>query len=59
MDSIPRSERSPGEANGNTLQYSCLRNPMDRRAWWTTVRVIARGGHDLATKTISTIDKLQ
>jgi len=29
--------RSPGEGNGNPLQYSCLRNPMDRGAWWTTV----------------------
>ena len=31
--SIPGSERSPGEGNGNPLQYSCLENPMDRRAW--------------------------
>ena len=29
--------RSPGGGNGNPLQYSCLRNPMDREAWWTTV----------------------
>ena len=29
---IPGSERSPGEGNGNPLQYSCLENPMDRRA---------------------------
>ena len=27
-------ERSPGEGNGNLLQYSCLGKPMDRRAWW-------------------------
>ena len=27
----------PGEGNGNPLQYSCLENPMDRGAWWTTV----------------------
>ena len=33
---IPRSGRSPGERNGNPLQYSCLGNPMDRGAWWTT-----------------------
>ena len=32
-DSIPGSGRSPGEGNGNLLQYSCLRNPMDRGAW--------------------------
>ena len=31
---IPGSERSPGEANGNPLQYSCLGNPMDKEAWW-------------------------
>ena len=31
--SIPGSGRSPGEGNGNPLQYSCLENPMDRRAW--------------------------
>ena len=34
---IPRSGRSPGEGNGNPLQYSCLRNPMDRGAWQATV----------------------
>ena len=31
--SIPGLGRSPGERNGNPLQYSCLENPMDRRAW--------------------------
>ena len=35
--SIPESGRSFAEGNGNPLQYSCLRNPMDRRAWWATV----------------------
>ena len=30
-------EVSPGERNGNLLQYSCLENPMDRGAWWVTV----------------------
>ena len=33
---IPGSGRSPGEGNGNPLWYSCLDNPMDRRAWWAT-----------------------
>ena len=37
LGSIPGSERSPGEGNGNPLQYPCLENPMDRRAWWATV----------------------
>ena len=32
--SIPGSGRSPGEGNGNPLQYSYLENPMDRVAWW-------------------------
>ena len=32
LGSIPRSRRSPGEGNGNPLQYSCLENPMDRGA---------------------------
>ena len=36
--SIPESGRSPGEGNGNPLWYSCLKNPMDRGAWWATVR---------------------
>ena len=35
--SIPGSGRSPGEGNGNPLQYSCLENPMDGGAWWATV----------------------
>ena len=34
--SIPRSGRSPGEGNGNPLQYSCLGNPMDGEFWWAT-----------------------
>ena len=33
VGSIPGSGRSPGEGNGNPLQYSCLENPMDRGAW--------------------------
>ena len=32
--SILGSGRSPGQGNGNPLQYSCLENPMDRGAWW-------------------------
>ena len=34
-------EDSPGEGNGKTLQYSCLGNPMDRRAWWAIVNEVA------------------
>ena len=40
--SIPGSGRSPGEGNGNPLQYSCLGNPMDRGAWWATVHGVAK-----------------
>jgi len=39
--SIPESGRSPGEENGNPLQYSCMRNSMQREAWWATVHGIA------------------
>ena len=37
LRSIPESRRSPGEGNGSPLQYSCLENPMDRGAGWSTV----------------------
>ena len=33
-------EASPGEGNGNPLQYSCLENPMDRGAWWATAQAL-------------------
>ena len=39
---IPGSESSPGEGNGNLLQYSCLENPMDGGAWWATVHGVAK-----------------
>ena len=38
---IPGSGRSPGEENGNPLQYSCLENPMDRGAWQAVVHGVA------------------
>ena len=41
LGSIPGLRRSPGEGNGNPLQYSCLENPMDGGAWWATVRGVA------------------
>ena len=46
----PGSGRSPGEGNGNPLQYSCLENPMDRGAWQATVHRVARVRHRLASK---------
>ena len=50
LGSIPGWRRSPGEGNGNPLQYSCLENPMDWRPWQPTVHGIARVWHDLPTK---------
>ena len=40
--SISELGRSPGEGNGNPLQYSCLGNPLDRGAWWATVHGVAK-----------------
>ena len=48
--SFSGSGRSPGEGNGNPIQYSCLENPMDRGAWRTIVHGVVRVRHDLATK---------
>ena len=42
VGSIPGSGRSPGEGNGNPLQYSCLENALDRGAWWATVYRVAK-----------------
>ena len=55
LGSMPGSGKSPGEGNGNPLQYSCLGNPMVRGAWQATVLGALRKGsrksrHNLATK---------
>ena len=42
LGSIPGMGRSPGEGNGNPLQYSCLENPMDQRACWATVHRVTK-----------------
>ena len=42
VGSIPGSGRAPREGNGNPLQYSCLRNLMDRGAWQATVHKVAK-----------------
>ena len=44
VGSIPGSGRSPGEGNGNPLQYSCLENPTHRGAWRATVHGAAESG---------------
>ena len=43
VGSIPGWGRSPGEGNGNPLQYSCLENPMDREDWRATVHGVSKG----------------
>ena len=43
--SVPGSGRSPGEGNGNPLQYSCLENCMDRGPWQATAMGLQRVGH--------------
>ena len=51
--SIPGSGRSPGGGHGNPLQYSCLENPMDRRARWAIIHRVAKSQtqRDLACST--------
>ena len=47
----PGSGRSPGEGNGDPLQYSCLKNPIDRAAWWATGHGVAKSETQLSTHT--------
>ena len=53
LGSIPGSGRSPGEGNGNPLQYSCLENPMDGGAWWTIVHGVAKSRIQLSDFTFT------
>ena len=53
LGSIPRLGRSPGEGNGNPLQYSCLENPMDGDAWLATVHGVAKSQTQLSDFTHS------
>ena len=52
---IPGSGRSPGEGNGNPLQYSCLEDSMDREAWQATVRGVAKSQTRLSDFTFTFI----
>ena len=45
---IPGSGRSPGEGNGKPLQYSCLKNPMDRGAWQTAAHGVTKSQTQLS-----------
>ena len=42
VSALPGFGRCPGVGNGNTLQYSCLENSMDREAWWATVHGVTK-----------------
>ena len=53
LRSIPGSGRSPGEGNGNPLQYSCLKNPTDRGAWWATAHGVAKSQTQTERLTLS------
>ena len=49
VGSVPRPGRCLGGGHGNPLQYSCLKNPMDRGAWWATVHGVAKSWTRLST----------
>ena len=49
LSSIPGLGKSPGEENGNPLQFSCLENPMDREAWQATVHDITKSQTQLGS----------
>ena len=51
LGSIPGSGRTPGEGNGNPLQYSCLENFMDGGAWWARVHGVAKSQTQLSNFT--------
>ena len=53
LGSIPGLGRSPGEGNGNPLQYSCLENPMDGGAWWATVQGVSKSQTQLSDFTFT------
>ena len=50
---IPGLGGSPGEGNGNPLQYSCLENPMAGGAWWATVHGVAKSQTRLSNLTFT------
>ena len=58
MGSVPGSARSPGEGNGNPLQYSCLENPMDGGAWQATVHEVTKSQTQLSNFTFLSFLKL-
>ena len=57
LGSIPGSQRSPGEGNGNSLQYSCLENSMDRGDSWATVHGVRREEIFFMIQSVKTLKK--
>ena len=57
LGSIPGWGRSPGEGNGNPLQYPCLENPMDGGAWWATVHRVPKSPTQLSDLTFTTFQR--
>ena len=57
LGSIRGLGRSPGEGNGNPLQYSCLVNPTDGGAWWATAHGVAKSRTRLSDFTSYQIQK--
>ena len=55
----PSFRKTPGEENGNPLQYSCLENSMDREAWWTRVYGVTKSQTQLNDFTFSHFQRFQ
>ena len=55
---IPGLGRSPGEGNGNPLQYYCLENPTDRGTWWATVHRVAKSQTHLKQLSMHNTNKI-
>ena len=53
--SIPGLGRSSEEGNGNPLQYSCLKNPIDRGGWWAIVQVVASASESEVAQSCPTL----
>ena len=58
LGSIPGLGRSPGEGNGNPLQYSCMENPTDGEAWWATVHGVAKSRTQLSDFTFFSFSRM-
>ena len=54
--SVPGSERSPGEGNGNPLQYSPIGNPVDNGSWWATIHRVIKSQTQLSNWKTTTTD---